>query len=164
MHCAKQGLIKASFCTMVMFPANLGAVPPPCHPLCQPQGGEDSSSASKWMEGVCLCARVCVCAGIWMSEKVSEQMQACLFACVIVTEEVCWRACTYDGWCVFKKKKNCAYTCVCVWVKYTDTHTGREKRRRKVLHLIRSPLHPTPTLQQQRHKKNDSTSLLYLFP
>lgn len=67
MRCAKQGLIAASFCTVVMFSADLDAVPLSCHPLCQPEGEEESPAAFKWTrENVCECRRMNVSQSQWV--------------------------------------------------------------------------------------------------
>lgn len=57
MHCARQASLKAYLCIVVMFWANLGAVLVSCHPLCQPEGGQDSLAEFKCMASVCVSAK-----------------------------------------------------------------------------------------------------------
>jgi len=52
--CAEQVLSKRALCTVVMFSANLGVVPLSCHPLCQPEAGEESHAAFKCTGRKCV--------------------------------------------------------------------------------------------------------------
>lgn len=126
---------------MVMFPANLGAVPPPCHPLCQPQGGEDSSSASKWM--VCVCARVFVCAQESECQKklASKCRPVCLHVWLWQKRSVEEHARTTVGVCL--KKKKIVRTLVFVFEWNTQTHT-REGKKEEDKSSTSSAVHFTP--------------------